>query len=80
MKTEKPANINIRCSQAHKAQIVALAKSRDLSLSDLIITELLNLEIATEDVISTYPVGKEGKYSRRYLTTKKVYIDKNNKE
>jgi hypothetical protein len=70
----KSEYIQVRCTEQQKKDIKSLAEGKGLSVSDFILTELLNLKVVEKDVISEYPVGK--KYNRRYISTKKVLVPK----
>ena len=73
----KDEYIQVRCDKEQKEKIKLLAKAKGVTVSDFILTELLDLEVVYEDVFSEYPVGQG--YKRRYVAKKKILRPKKKK-
>ncbi len=72
----KSEYIQVRCTEKQKEDIKSLAKGKGLSVSDFILTELLNLKVDYQDNPANYPI--KGKYPRRYVSSKKILVPKEN--
>ena len=74
----KNRNLNIRCTEEQANKIKELAKNEGLTVSDYILSKLLNLKLVREDIIKECPLtikdkkGKVRTYNRKYVSSKRV--------
>jgi hypothetical protein len=78
--TENTSRFWVRCTPEQYRQIKEMAKNAGVTVGEMALMKLLNLQLDYEEEIIDHPTtktlkdGTEKKYSRRYVSRKKILV------